>query len=41
MLEDVPVGSAGAARAVAASKRVVRILYCMFKRVWEYRNNIC
>lgn len=34
MLEDVAVVSAGAARAVAARKRVARVLYCMVKRMW-------
>lgn len=27
--------SAGAARAVAARKRVARVVYCMIKRMWE------
>lgn len=40
VLEAVAVESAGAgaARAVVARKRVARILYCMIKRVWEYRD---
>lgn len=33
------VVSAGAARAVAARKRVVRTLYCMIKRMWVYRDD--
>lgn len=40
VLEDVAVESAGAARAVAARKRVARILYCMVKRMWEYRGDM-
>jgi hypothetical protein len=30
--------SAGAARAVAARKRVARVVYCMIKRMWEYKD---